>query len=42
MDLEVDCDWPEFTFSSEGRLEMCLTDLPPDAEWMVDVRKTVV
>ena len=38
----MDCDWPEFTFNSEGRLDLCLADLPSDAEWMVDVKKAVV
>ena len=42
MDLEVNCDWPEFTFSSEGKLELHTTDLPPEAEWMVDIKKKVV
>ena len=42
MDLEVDCDWPEFTFNSEGKLKLELTNLPPETEWMVDIKKDMV
>ena len=42
MDLEVSVLRPEFTFSSEDKLEMHLADLPPEDEWMVNIRNPVV